>query len=165
MTWLAVCVLVPVGAVFAQEEYLEMPAPQTTGNRHRNFWLGFGFDTAMYSELGYAYGGSFSLGYGRRSAVGLKAAWYFNEEKIDTLELNFILRFSLDSGPFIQLMGGPSLYNHSGEFSVPANTGSFNAGLGLGWHLAFANKWFIEPSVRGGYPYVFGVTVSAGIRL
>jgi len=146
------CFLMPA-AVFAQGD----------------FWFGGGGDTALYSQAGYAFGGSFALGYGAGSSIGFKAAWFLNEEGIDILELNFLLRLyflrQAYKGPYIQFMGGPSLYNRSGSFSIPSNSGMISAGLSAGWRFVLFDRWFIEPSVRGGYPYIFGASLLTGIRL
>jgi len=154
-------ILMPVAAVSAQEDM------QVT--KHNDFWLCLGADTAMYSYLGLAYGGSFAFGYGSGSSFGLKTSIYFNEEGIDTLELCFIIRFYLFgadaySGPFLQFLGGPSLYNRTGNFSIPSSSGMISAGLSFGWRFIFSDRFFVEPAIRGGYPYLFGATVSAGIR-
>jgi hypothetical protein len=182
--WLVVCVLMPVGVVFAQEEYdyiydyngyitggetLEILEPQISAGKRRDFWIGGGGDIAMYAQEGYAYGGSFTLGYGRGSAIGLKISMYSNDEEVDTLELSFLLRFfllkSAYKGPFIQLMTGASLYNRSGDLSIPSSTGMVNAGLSLGWRFDFFERLFLEPSVRGGYPFLSGATICVGLRL
>ena len=127
----------------------------------------------MYSQTGYAFGGNFSLGYGSGSSIGLIASLYFSEEGINTLELNLLLRFYLlkaahdrlaYGGPFLQLMAGPSFFNRSGDFSFPSSSGMFNAGLCLGWRFVFADRFFVEPAIRGGYPYMLGAALSAGLR-
>ncbi|MCL2411880.1 MAG: hypothetical protein FWC97_09595, partial [Treponema sp.] len=128
---------------------------------------------AMYSQTGYAYGGSIALGYGSGTALGLRVAFFSNnEENVSVLEINFLLRHYLSSvlglptygGPFVQLMAGPSLYNRPGDFSIPSNTGTISTGVGLGWRFIFANRVFVEPFVRGGFPYAFGAAVSAGFQ-
>jgi len=134
-----------------------------------NFWFGFSGDTAMYSQYGFAFGPGFSIGFGARLSIGVKAAWFFTKEGIDVLEVNVLLRFYLlkkaNSGLFFEIMGGPALYNRSGEFSTPSNAGSISAGAAFGWRFVLFNRWFIEPSIRGGYPYLFGASVLTGVRL
>ncbi|MCL2805848.1 MAG: DUF3575 domain-containing protein [Treponema sp.] len=171
---LAVILFLLVAAVFADEELemsqeLEWEAEPVNELRRGDFWVGFGGDAAMYSQAGYAFGGSFALGYGKRTSIGFKAAWYFiNEDNIDTIELNLLLRFYFFRagyhGPFVQLMGGPSLYNRTGTFSLPATSGMISAGLSIGWRFVLFNRWYIEPSIRGGYPYMLGATVATGVR-
>jgi len=133
-----------------------------------NFWIAISPDTALYSTQGFAFGGSLSLGYGSGSCIGLKATWFFSEEGIDTMELCFILRFymlkgDVYSGPFLQFLGGPSIYNRAGSFEIPSNSGMISAGLSFGWRFLFFNRIFVEPSVRGGYPYLFGASISTGV--
>jgi len=140
-------------AVFAQED----------------FWISLNGEGALYGVEGLAFGGGLSLGYGSGTSFGIKAAWYFDTHKISTLELNIILRFYLQgaqaySGPFLQFMGGPTFYNNGEIAAIPSEFGMISAGLSFGWRFIFVDRWFVEPSVRGGYPYLFGAGVSAGVR-
>jgi len=158
--------LLSVCAVFAQEqEEEESPKPKSGGD----FWLGVGADTGFYSVSGLSWGGSFTLGYGTGSSIGLKVTWFFSPDDLGTVEINLLLRFyllgaSAYSGPYLQIMGGPSLFYRSGEFSVPSDFGIVSAGVGFGWRFLFLNRWFVEPAVRGGFPYLIGAGVSAGVR-
>jgi len=155
-----------VCAVFAQEnEEEESPKAKTRGD----FWLSIGADTGFYGVSGLSWGGSFALGYGTGSSIGLKVTWFFSPEELSTVEISFLLRFYLKgasaySGPYLQFMGGPSLFNRKGDFSLPSNYGIVSAGLGFGWRFLFLDRWFVEPVIRGGYPYLVGVGVSAGVR-
>jgi len=173
--------LIFVPAIFSQEDYYNdyyddyyEPADDPLIESKKNspgedFWISLGGEAAMYSTLGMSYGGSLSLGYGKGIAMGLKTAFFINEEEIDTLEINFLLRFYLlgatySSGPFLQVMGGPVLFNHRGYFAIPGGSGTISAGLGFGWRFVILDRWFIEPAIRGGYPYVGGGSLSAGMR-
>jgi len=124
----------------------------------------------MYSYSGLATGGSFALGYGRGTSIGFKAAWYFNPGRMDILELCFLLRFyltgfSANSGPFLQLTGGPVIFFPEDKgVSMPAELGMVSGGLNFGWRLLVGNRWFVEPSIRGGYPFLVGAAFSAGVR-
>jgi len=156
-------------AIFAQVKEDDEEKISSVARSENDFWISLGGEASMYSYMGLAYGGSFAFGYGSGSSIGLKAAYFFNEEGIDTLEICLLLRFYLlgknaYTGPFLQFLGGPSLYNRSGDFAIPSNIGVISAGLGFGWRFLFANRWFAEPMVRGGYPYIVGATVSAGVR-
>ena len=153
---LALILFFPLSFIYSEENSADL-------------WVCAGADIAMYSYLGTAFGGSFSFGYGTGTAIGFKAAWFFNEERINTLEFTLLLRFYLFgknaySGPFLQIAGGPALFNRTGNFSVPSNAGMICAGGAFGWRFVFSDRWFVEPQVRGGYPYLFGAGVSAGIR-
>lgn len=157
---------------YAQEngENEEVEAVNTkAAARKQDFWLALSGDAALYSSEGFAYGGGIAFGYGSGSSIGVKAVWFMSTDGVDTLELSFLLRFylmgvSAYSGPYIQILGGPSLYNKSGEVSVPSTLGIVSAGLSFGWRFVFANRFFIEPAVRAGYPYLAGAAVSAGVR-
>jgi len=158
---LVIFLLVPVYSVYSDDE-----APAKTA---QDFWISLGGDASMYSYTGMSYGGSLSFGYGSGSSIGLKLSYFFNEESIDTFEICLLLRFYIlgknaYSGPFFQFLGGASLFNRSGDFAIPSNVGIFSAGLGFGWRFLFADRFFIEPFIRGGFPYAFGGTVSVGVR-
>jgi hypothetical protein len=165
-------IIFPVLIIYAQEEastggYIE-PVEAVSSPRP-DFWVGLGAETALYSASGITFGGSFALGYGSGSMIGFKSALFFNEEGINVLELNLLLRlylFGKDAyrGPFIQIIGGTSLFNRTDEFAIPSNLGMINAGLSFGWRFIFIERFFVEPAIRAGYPYFWGANISAGIR-
>ena len=155
------CMLIPSAVIFAQS------AP---GQDREDFWICPGGEMALYSISGASWGGSFSLGYGKGTSVGLRAAWFFTPEGTSTVELNFLFRIyffgaNAFSGPFIQFIGGPALFfTQNNEIDIPSELGMISAGLNLGWRFLFINRWFVEPSVRAGYPYMLGAGLSAGAR-
>jgi len=135
-----------------------------------DFWFCPSFDTALYGISGVSYGGGLALGYGSGMSVGMKTVWFFNSDGISVLELNFLLRFYSSgrrtfSGSFIQFMGGPALFfgNEIGD-SIPPRIGAFSIGLSYGWRFLIKEKWFIEPYIRVGYPYLAGAGLSAGMH-
>ena len=138
--------------------------------RTEDFWISPCTELAMYSSTSIAYGGGAAIGYGRGVSIGVRAAYFVeNEYQIATLELSFLLRFYFlgrdsISGPFIQLMGGPVIFARDSSMNVPSEYGIFSAGLSFGWRFLLGKIWFIEPSVRGGFPYIAGAGVSAGMR-
>jgi len=132
-----------------------------------DLWISPGFETAMYNN--FLIGGSLTLGYGRGASIGIKAVYYPEQERISILELAFLLRFYLRgtgaySGPFLQMSGGPILIGMDGNFDFPSELGVISAGITFGWRFLFIDRLFIEPSIRGGYPYMFGAGLSGGIR-
>lgn len=136
-----------------------------------DFWIGLSPEAAFYNYSGVSYGGGFALGYGRGSSIGLKAIWFMNmEEKVSVLELNFLLRFYFSgqkaySGSFLQFMGGPVLVFGDDEgINIPSELGAFSIGLGYGYRFLIMDRWFIEPFIRGGYPYKAGAGLSVGAR-
>jgi hypothetical protein len=161
--------LFSVYTVFSDDNNTDESIPETGGKKREDIWFCLNGDASMYSYVSFSYGGGFAFGYGSGSSIGLKATYFINEEGIDTLEACLLLRFYLlskdaYSGPFFQFLGGVSLFNRSGDFAIPSNVGIFSAGLGFGWRFIIADRFFIEPMLRGGYPYLVGVSISAGIR-
>ena len=155
--------LIPSYIIFAQE------ANSVSGKSREDFWVSLGVDAGFYSITSVAYGGGLSIGYGTGLSVGFKAAWYYSTEGLETLELSLLLRFYLFgkdaySGPFLQLMGGPALLNNEGNFSIPTNRGAFSCGIKAGLRFLFNERWFLEPAIRCGYPYILTAGISAGAR-
>ncbi|MCL2441717.1 MAG: hypothetical protein FWD14_08245 [Treponema sp.] len=146
-----------------------IPAILYAQNEREDFFVAAGGSLSMYSPGSLAYGGSFTAGYGTFSALGIKLSYFFSKEDLHVLELNMFLRIyflgtNAYSGPFLQLMAGPALLNRIDNFPIPSFSGTMSAGLCLGWRLLLKDRWFLEPAVRGGYPYIFGVGLSGGIR-
>jgi len=140
-------------------------------NRHDIFIAASG-NTSMYGADSLAYGGGILVGYGPDNglAIALKLAYFYGAEDLSVIEFSYIVRYfpfgaNKNTGLFLQIMGGPSLVNRFGNFSIPAITGAMTAGFCLGWRFLFNDKWFLEPAARGGYPYMFGAGLSAGVRL
>ena len=139
--------------------------------REDDLWISSGAETAMYSISGIIFGGSLAMAYGSGASTGLKASVFIDpEHDLNVLEFNFLFRLYFSgktscSGPFIQFTGGPVLFFQPGSGAVfPAKVGSVSAGISLGWRILLGNIFFIETSVRGGYPYITGADFSAGMR-
>jgi hypothetical protein len=139
------------------------------------FWVCPAFESVWYGISKAALGGGAALGYGDGVALGLKAMYFDDMNEFRTVELNFLLRFyplrMAGAGPaghpglFLQLNGGPVVFAHNGNgMAVPSRTGTFSGGLGLGWRFHLGRRFFLEPAVRGGYPYMAGAGLSAGVR-
>ena len=134
------------------------------------FWIVLSPEAAMYSNSSFCYGAGLAFAYGKRVSIGLKAAYFINiENRIDVLELGFLLRFyllsgALNSGLFAQLTGGLALFIRGEEgISLPVQWGTMYGGLEIGWRFLLGKVFFLEPFVRGGYPYLFGGGISAGV--
>jgi hypothetical protein len=138
-------------------------------------WVCPVFETNFFSLNNAAFGGGAALGYGNKMSFGLKVVYCKDLQGVSTLELNFLVRLYLSvffqpesagsSGLFIQFSGGPAIFGkNNNNIAVPAGIGSFSAGLSLGWRFPFGRFFFIEPLIRGGYPYIVGAGLSAGVR-
>ncbi|MCL1929333.1 MAG: DUF3575 domain-containing protein [Treponema sp.] len=122
-----------------------------------------------YSRKGPSLGGGFALGAGNGVAIGARFLYAIDTETIHTMEITAFMRFYLlganvCTGPFIQLNAGASIYNHEQGVYTPAEVGSLSAGIAAGWRFLLGERWYIEPSIRAGYPYIAGVGVSFAFR-
>ena len=61
--------------------------------------------------------------------------------------------------PFVQAEAGAVLFFEHGDV-FPALLG----GISTGWRLNLAGNWYIEPQLRGGYPFLWGLGVTVGLR-
>jgi len=153
-----------ISAGFAETEDIEIDETETP---HReDFWLSSGWETALYSIHGYAHGGSLSMGYGDKTSIGFQIIWIPAPEGIDNLEINVLLRryfrkTETFKGIFCQLMLGSVIFIAEGESAFQA--GSLSAGLTLGWRIPLGKRFYLEPTVRAGFPYFTGAGVSAGL--
>jgi hypothetical protein len=134
-----------------------------------DFWICPGGEAAFYSFSGASYGAGLAFGYGKGSSIGMKTVWFPGSDGISVLEINFFYRIYFSgsqaySGSFIQFIGGPALFFGAGGVSIPAKMGAFSMGLSFGWRFLIKDRFFIEPSVRAGYPYLAGAGLAAGIR-
>jgi len=154
-------------SLFAQGEVGYLTPPAEKGE----FWVCPSAEAALYSKQSFSYGAGFSAAYGKKISIGLKGAFLFDEKnELDVLEIHVLLRLYLtggaaNSGPFFQFTGGPALFFPREEgVALPAEFGLFSAGISFGWRFLFGNTFFIEPFIRGGYPFIAGGGLSAGIR-
>ena len=153
--------------------YLLIGLPLSAQDRTRaeEFWVSPGADMALYSPVSLSYGGGIAIAYGSGTSIGIKASWLFdNDALLNILVLDILFRLyffeaSANSGLFIQLAGGPALYfEHKETASFPYRIGIPTVGLALGWRFLLGKYFFIEPSIRGGYPYIVGAGLSTGVH-
>jgi len=136
-----------------------------------DIWFCPGAEIALYSPVSLSYGGGITIAYGSGTSIGIKASWFFDQSgQVNVLELNILFRLyvngaSARSGLFIQFTGGPAIYyNNYENVFLPAKIGMISAGLAVGWRFLLGNFFFIEPSIRAGYPYIAGAGLSAGVH-
>ena len=161
-------------SLFAQAPSAESRAKQylAVPSERGEVWISPSAEAALYSAFTYSYGPGFTVGYGKKASIGFKAAYFLDDDnKLDVLEFNLLLRYYLaggaesSSGPFIQVAGGPALiFEKEKDFSMPIEYGMISAGLSFGWRFNIGKIFFIEPSIRGGYPFVAGASVASGFR-
>ena len=139
-------------------------------NGREDLWVCSNAEVSLFSIDSVSCGGGLTLGYGKGMAIGLKTAFLVDlGGQIKTLEFNFLFRMYFfgaesSSGPYVQLDVGPALFTEGGGFSLPSEYGSVSAGLSLGWRFLIGRYLFIEPVIRGGYPYIAGGGLYIGIH-
>ena len=132
---------------------------------------GFGAEINKNSLAFVAPAASVSFDYNilKKVSLGFKifASWdmYEKNNNFITLEPLASLRFYLVShggkpgtGVFLEVIGGTSILSIDSDIRFVAN-----AGIGYGYRFAF-NNFYIEPEIRGGYPYIAGAGISTGFR-
>ncbi|MDR2479844.1 MAG: OmpA family protein [Treponema sp.] len=109
----------------------------------------------MENRLGpvFAMGVNIGSGYGWNNFFSIESRvfgrWYFAQPG------NVAFFFQADAGLLVTFR----------SFDFFESRGSPSAGLTLGSRIKLSNKWFIEPYIRGGYPYLGGIGVLAGYSL
>jgi len=136
-----------------------------------DFWFSPGAELALYSPVSFSYGGGITVAYGSGTSIGIKASWFFDQGgQVNVLEFNILFRLyfngaSANSGSFIQFTGGPAIYyNNYENILIPARIGMISAGVAVGWRSLLGKYFYIEPSIRVGYPYIAGAGLSAGVH-
>jgi hypothetical protein len=127
--------------------------------------------TGMGNESAAA-GCGFAIGGGKGTALGLRFIYTtaFDSMAVNVLELDVFMRYyffgtDANTGPFAQFISGIILIARDNAFSLPAGAAAFSAGLGAGWRIPLGEVMFLEPAIRAGYPYIFGVSMSVGFGL
>jgi len=158
---IVICLLLIVLPLSAQEET----------SQPEDWWFSLGGELALYSPTTASFGMSLAGAYGSGTSIGMKLSWFFDiGQEMNTLEINILFRLyfygkTAYSGPFAQFEGGPAIYFDVDEkLSFPARIGIANVGAVFGWRFLLGKYFFLEPSIRGGYPYIFGISVLAGVH-
>ena len=135
------------------------------------WWVCPSAEAAMFKTSGLSSGGAVAIAYGSGASLGLKAAYFLGDKnEADVLELSFLLRIyffggEATSGPFIQVSGGPAIFvGQDEDVSLKSEWGTISAGLAFGWRISLGDAFFVEPYIRGGYPFLVGGGLSAGIH-
>ena len=128
-------------------------------------------EAVMYGRTPPSIGYGFALGTEDIVSLGLKGIYVIPTDQYDltTLEMTIFLRIylfpaSTVSGLFAQLTYGFAVFSWENKIELPADGGSFSIGITAGWRFSLGSRFFIEPYIRGGYPYYGGLGLSAGVR-
>jgi len=123
------------------------------------FFVGLGSEVNNNAKKGNAIGSNMALGYdmSKHFALGVNTIYSNDLEEEITLESKLMLRYYLPvGGPFMQAEAGGALNKNDKNSIVP------QGGMATGWRFSVDKEWFVEPAVRGGYPYVWGTGITLG---
>jgi hypothetical protein len=122
-------------------------------------FAGFGAEANAYSHEGAAAGGKLLFGIDLNGylTAGLKTGFSHNFDTVGVLEPLAFFRYYLPmlKGPFVEAQAGMAFFFEDGK-TYPA----FSGGLAAGWRFAFGKDWYLEPSLRGGYPFAWSAGLS-----
>jgi hypothetical protein len=130
----------------------------------KRFSLGLGLEGNFNTRTGFVLGESIHLDFGIIDpvAVGIKAGFNHDFNEIMVIEpaaygrWYFLIRDKLAF--FIQGDLGLSIIFEGSSHEL-APLGGLSAGMRV-----LLKDWYVEPYVRGGYPFMWGAGVSAGYR-
>jgi len=151
-------------------------AQTTAPDQTRPFWaLDFGLATneTLVDGLSFGFVLDPSVSLSPRFMVGSKNQINFSPEGDETmivaletqayLRWNF-LRFGSNRINTVFLQGGVGLMAVYRGNDVQMTRGSILADGTLGITIPISDRWHVEPSVRAGYPFIMGASITAGIR-
>ena len=170
-------------------DFLDLPGPRTSwwyfrvvagaGQRleiqdaaaseiHTGIYLGIFAEVLGYTRDNFAYGGGITVG-GSYNGMGFGLHLLYAQDAENFVFFEVLGHFRWyfaqikdNNGLFVQLEGGVVFYSYE-RFDTLDNILA-SAGLRAGWRIPLGEKWFIEPSIRGGYPYLIGAGFYAGIK-
>ena len=101
-------------------------------------------------------------------SIGIKKAYYYDFDLITVMEdTGFFRWYPLNKfGLFIQAELGTMIY-----FEDSNSSPAFQGGFAAGWRFLFPQNsgagmnFYLEPYVRGGYPYLWGGGILMGVRV
>jgi len=144
-----------------------------------DFWPESGFvgispEINGYTREGFSIGGGLVLGIDLNDqfSTGLKTGFFDSLDTLTAFETVLFFRYYLPwlrfpkstDGLFAQLEAGSVILLESGYNVNLEAFPSFSGGLSVGWRFNLGERWFVEPVGRVGYPYVWGGSITVGIR-
>ena len=144
-------------------------ADDSSSSSPQDFFIAPLAEVLGYSQKGPAFGGGFALGAGSGVAIGARFLYAIDTESIHTMEIAAFIRFYLlgadaCTGPFAQLIAGAAIFNYEHTASPPAKAGALSVGIVAGWRFTLGERWYVEPAIRVGYPYIAGAGASFAYR-
>jgi hypothetical protein len=130
----------------------------------KQFALGLGVEGNMNTRTSAALGGTASADYGiiPNLAAGIRFGFSHNFDQIMTLEPELFVRWyfwELKGLFFFAQAGLGTAVIFEDKAAHPAVLGDIGVGLRIP-----LNRWYVEPYLRTGYPFIWGAGLSAGYR-
>ena len=126
-------------------------------------FIGIGPELNANTRQGAALGGAIAAGLdlNRNFATGIKTGFFYDFKTVTALETEGFFRYYIPltiRGLFIQAETGAVVFFEYGK-PYPAFIGS----LAAGWRINIGSMGFLEPSIRSGYPFAWGLGLLGGI--
>ena len=145
-------------------------AQGVTRNKYNKISIAIGPEFNKNSRENFAGGAVLNFGFkvGSYFAFGINATASYDFQNTFVIEPGAFLRWYFSSwyslkrdftGWFLQGDGGASIIIEDGE-TIPL----FKGGGRIGYSFPIGRVFFLETYLRGGYPFMFGVGVLAGVR-
>jgi len=143
-------------------------ADLTKPEKQKDLYVGLLAETSGYSRYNTAFGGGIVFG-GNFDGIGmglnLLYAWdaesFIFFETLAHVRLYFS-REKDNTGIFLQAEGGVVFFSYE-NFEI-TDYSALSVGLRAGWRFIMIDNWYVEPFIRGGYPYIFGLGFSSGFK-
>jgi len=144
--------------------------PARAAEEGSSFFIAPLAEVTGFSRKGPAFGGGLALGWGDGVSIGLRFLYSASLENFNTVEMAVFMRFyfrgpEARTGLFAQLNMGSVMYALNNKAYFPAYSGDISAGIAVGWRFPLGKRWYLEPAVRAGYPYMGGAGIAAAFRL
>jgi hypothetical protein len=145
-----------------QQRQQQEPTSSKSETSKSGFFAGAGseLNNNSASKGSTAMGGNVVLGYdlNRSFALGLNTIYSHDMNTVSTLESMLMFRYYLPvTGSFLQAEAGGALSATDGKNSaIPLG------GLTAGMRLEMDKSWYLEPTLRGGYPFTWGTGITLG---
>ena len=127
-------------------------------------FTGLGTEINANSPRGPAISGGLAVGFDlhRHWTAGIRTGYSPNMYVSSALEPVALLRYYLlpgSRGPYAQAEAGCIIV-----FAFEEDHLVFSGGFAAGWRFNMTRNVYLEPALRLGYPFLLGVSLSAGLR-
>lgn len=137
------------------------------------FSLGVGGEANIITleDRGYALGGGLITDYrfGPVFAAGVRLDAFYDGSALLSFENRLFVRWYFARPSFLEFFfqgdAGVLIAFRGSMFENGESRGSPGGGLTLGLRIFLPDRWYLEPYIRGGFPFIFGGGIIAGYAL